>query len=164
MSEAMGTYEEQLEAAIKPCPKCGGKPVLEGTWGDEIVCNGCGLWSGEDHGDLGEAIEWWNKQPRIDELAAAQARIAQLEVQFETARAGQRHGQARIAEIEAQLAERGEYVPVDVAFIRCDDGHYLQVEQQTVAVGPYGKHSVTAFDLPEPYYICRRVQREDDSL
>lgn len=62
-----------------------------------------------------------------------------------------------------QLAERGEYVPVDVAFIRCDDGHYLQVEQQTVAVGPYGKHSVTAFDLPEPYYICRRVQREDEN-
>ena len=126
-------------------------------------------WDSDNDAEVDDLVECIIDAARCEpdhypHLAAAQERIAQLEVQFETARAGQRHGQARIAEIEAQLAERGEYVPVDVAFIRCDDGHYLQVEQQTVAVGPYGKHSVTAFDLPEPYYICRRVQREDDSL
>lgn len=61
----------------------------------------------------------------------------------------------------ARLREQGQWEPVTVGFIRCTtSSHSMQVEMDTegqlVAIGPYGEHSVTAFDMPEGYAICRR--------
>lgn len=88
------TFEDEIEAAIKPCPRCGGKGILEGTMNDEIVCVDCGFWSGEDYDDLDAAIEWWNNQPLVDSL---HAQIAQL-----------------TAENARLMSEAGEWVPLEV--------------------------------------------------
>lgn len=97
--EQQWTVEDDTEATIKPCPKCGGKAILEGTYYDQIVCNGCGLWSGEDMEDLNEAIEWWNTQPLVERLTAQheqlQQRVQELEAQV-------RHMTDVLAEYERQ--------------------------------------------------------------
>jgi hypothetical protein len=77
MSELTGTYEDEIEASLKPCPRCNGKALIENF--DEILCDSCGLWSGDDWPSLDEAVEWWNKQPHIEAL---KARIAELEAQL----------------------------------------------------------------------------------
>lgn len=68
-------YEDEVEAALKPCVRCGGKAILDDGMGSGIHCDDCGQWTGEDmYGD--ESIEWWNKQPRIDDLTQQLATLA----------------------------------------------------------------------------------------
>lgn len=70
------TVEDETEAAIKPCPRCGSKAEVEDWLKGTILCVACGHWTGDDMDGLDEAIEWWNNQPLVDSL---RARIAELE-------------------------------------------------------------------------------------
>lgn len=110
MSELTGTYEDEIEASLKPCPRCNGKALIENF--DEILCDSCGLWSGDDWPSLDEAVEWWNKQPHIEAL---NQRIAELEacnneleskslMEFATVRNTIAEKDKLIAELEAASA------------------------------------------------------------
>lgn len=72
--QAEWTVEDEIEASLKPCPRCGSKAVLDDGCSDGIHCDGCGYWTGEDM-DRDEAIDWWNKQPLIGNM---QEQIAAL--------------------------------------------------------------------------------------
>ncbi len=106
-----------VEEDLKLCFKCGAEAIAE--YGC-VVCNGCGMWTGEGFDTLEDAAAWWNDQPLND---LVQARINQLEAEndelsrmisleivesmrLETEQAiGIEFLRSRIAELERQVDE-----------------------------------------------------------
>lgn len=82
------TYEDIVEASLKPCPRCGCKGIIEHGL---VYCEGCGASTGDEWNSLDEAVEFWNDQPHVDELRAEVERLSALvaEAEYERVPDGQ---------------------------------------------------------------------------
>lgn len=138
---------EALEAMLKPCCKHGNKATFEEEGGGTLImAHPCACYLDTGYYDVPElAVEWWNEQPRIDDLQATitqqAARIASLEADnaeysSELDDLGEkvvtidwelRQAQALIIKLEAQLAAAGEWEPVG-------DGDYLLSKREGLQV------------------------------
>lgn len=154
MSKLTGTYEDEIEASLKPCPRCNGKALIENF--DEILCDSCGLWSGDDWPSLDEAVEWWNKQPHIEAL---EQRIAELEAQLANQYERIDGFVQLVRELETKLAERWE--PVNE--LALDDGRTVVADNIALTVAE-GNTAMDTLVWPEngyEYNLCRRVREGD---
>lgn len=150
--QQLWTVEDEIEASIKPCPKCGGKAVIEKF--DEVVCLECGLWSGDEWESLEYAVDWWNKQPLIDDLRAQVAALKQqLSVCSEYA-----------DKVTAERDAAREWQPVIYSTFIEDqsyDESYLLVTLQgtQLEIGRDPTADGVTVNLPSDYRLCQRKEK-----
>lgn len=143
------TVEDEIEAGIKPCPRCGGKAEVEDWLKGTIVCDGCGFFSGDDWDDLDEAIAWWNEQPLIDSL---RAEIDQLRQEL----AAVQEWQPITEDAHAEICESHF---VEAAGDWSTRFYSVQVSSTAIMFDSYNM-----IELPEDeYQIVRRVPKEQVS-
>ena len=167
------TVEDDIEATIKPCPRCGGKAILDGVLNDEIVCSSCGFWVGAFYDDIDEKIEWWNNQPLIDtlraELATLRAQVQELQAWLDGSRNNEDIALDMLGKLNDIIATlRAQVQEVEAGqWVVASDGEYavngvirLVVKGPTVEFWNKLQHLITIGMYSESVAICTRKPQE----